>query len=49
VEQAIAILQTYQAKQAATNSAAQQNQISSFKKIKIKQNPSKCIGTYTDT
>ncbi|CAF3605648.1 unnamed protein product [Rotaria sp. Silwood1] len=49
VEQAIAILQTYQAKQAATNSAAQQNQISSFKKIKIKQNPSKCIGTYTYT
>ncbi|CAF4998814.1 unnamed protein product [Rotaria sp. Silwood1] len=49
VEQAIAILQTYQAKQAATNSAAQKNQISSFKKIKIQQNPSKCIGTYTDT
>ncbi|CAF3083232.1 unnamed protein product [Rotaria sp. Silwood2] len=49
VEQAIAILQTYQAKQAATNSAAQKNQISSFKKIKIKQNPSKCIGTYTYT
>ncbi|CAF1343561.1 unnamed protein product, partial [Rotaria sordida] len=32
VEEAITILQTYQAKQAATNLAAQKNQISSFKK-----------------